>query len=371
MQIPGRSFSVGSKYRYGFNGKENDNEVKGEGNQQDYGMRIYDPRVGRFLSVDPITRSYPMLTPYQFASNRPIDGVDLDGLEYLTIRMYNLGIIDGKLTFRKIVEDHTMMSSEEIKSVHGISSGEFYRQFSRTFGKEGRGIKWIYYNQDGTQDGDPQWEMKQEFGDLGGLVPTESEMEYHGIYSGGGCITIYGPRYKHFGPNTVGSNAENNPYDFSRKPIDEADDISRTHDMMQDVIVDYQGWLEDTRTLDSDNWLIAKAEDYLKAISVGNTPGLISYTDRITNRPVSLESGRRAQGITGLFGAAITYKNWKVAALESMGLDPNNAKHQGAVTLKDWKPRFLSSNWFKKQILNASGGGKSKEQMAEYWKPKK
>lgn len=80
--MPGRKWDNGSKYRYGFNGKENDNDVKGEGNQQDYGMRIYDPRLGRFLSVDPLTRSYPMLTPYQFASNRPIDGIDLDGLEF-------------------------------------------------------------------------------------------------------------------------------------------------------------------------------------------------------------------------------------------------------------------------------------------------
>lgn len=69
-------------YRYGFNGKENDNEVKGEGNQQDYGMRIYDPRLGRFLSSDPLTSKFAMLTPYQFASNRPIDGIDLDGLEF-------------------------------------------------------------------------------------------------------------------------------------------------------------------------------------------------------------------------------------------------------------------------------------------------
>jgi RHS repeat-associated protein len=67
--------------RYGFNGKENDNEVKGEGNQQDYGMRIYDPRLGRFLSTDPITGEYPELTPYQFASNTPIQAIDLDGLE--------------------------------------------------------------------------------------------------------------------------------------------------------------------------------------------------------------------------------------------------------------------------------------------------
>lgn len=81
MIMPGRSFSS-SFYRYGFNGKENDNEVKGEGNQQDYGMRIYDPRIGKFLSVDPITKQYPELTPYQFASNRPIDGIDQDGLEW-------------------------------------------------------------------------------------------------------------------------------------------------------------------------------------------------------------------------------------------------------------------------------------------------
>ncbi|HTL09870.1 MAG TPA: RHS repeat-associated core domain-containing protein, partial [Chitinophagaceae bacterium] len=70
-----------ASYRYGFNGKENDNEVKGEGNQYDYGFRIYDPRVGRFLSVDPLFKGYPWYTPYQFAGNMPIWAIDLDGLE--------------------------------------------------------------------------------------------------------------------------------------------------------------------------------------------------------------------------------------------------------------------------------------------------
>jgi len=69
------------RYRFTFNGKENDNEVKGQGNWQDYGMRIYDPRLGRFPSVDPITKKFPMLTPYQFASNNPIRLIDIDGLE--------------------------------------------------------------------------------------------------------------------------------------------------------------------------------------------------------------------------------------------------------------------------------------------------
>jgi RHS repeat-associated protein len=83
MVMPGRNYNNGTTkdYRYGFNGKENDNEVKGEGNQQDYGMRIYDPRLGRFLSEDPITEEYPELTPYQFASNTPIWSIDIDGME--------------------------------------------------------------------------------------------------------------------------------------------------------------------------------------------------------------------------------------------------------------------------------------------------
>jgi RHS repeat-associated protein len=80
MLQPDRHYSLGS-YRYGFNGKENDNEVKGEGNQQDYGMRISDPRIGKFLTIDPLSSKYPELTPYQFASDNPIYGIDLDGLE--------------------------------------------------------------------------------------------------------------------------------------------------------------------------------------------------------------------------------------------------------------------------------------------------
>ena len=89
MTMPGRKYNqANAKYRYGFNGKENDNDVKSEGNQLDYGMRIYDPRLGRFLSTDTITQEYPELTPYQFASNRPIDDIDMDGLEYTPAGRY-------------------------------------------------------------------------------------------------------------------------------------------------------------------------------------------------------------------------------------------------------------------------------------------
>jgi RHS repeat-associated protein len=83
MQMVGRTFDAAGStaYRYGFNGKENDSEVKGEGNQQDYGMRIYDPRLGKFLSVDPLMKDYPWNSTYAFAENDVIRSIDLDGLE--------------------------------------------------------------------------------------------------------------------------------------------------------------------------------------------------------------------------------------------------------------------------------------------------
>ncbi len=83
MNMPGRKFSGGSEYRYGFNGKELDTE---DPIQYDYGFRIYDPRLARFKSLDPLQKKFPELTPYQFASNSPIANVDLDGKEALDYR---------------------------------------------------------------------------------------------------------------------------------------------------------------------------------------------------------------------------------------------------------------------------------------------
>ena len=81
----------GVDYRYGFDGKEKDDEIKGVGDQIDYGMRVYDPRVGRFMSVDPMEVSYPWYSPYHFAGDNPIEYLDLDGLEELDHRYKLVG----------------------------------------------------------------------------------------------------------------------------------------------------------------------------------------------------------------------------------------------------------------------------------------
>ena len=103
LEIPNRSYSnttfSNSNYRFGFNGKESDrNGEWGSSVHYDYGFRIYDPSIARFLSVDPLTSSYPWYTPYQFAGNKPIYAIDLDGLEeFPASTPFPEGYLDSRL----------------------------------------------------------------------------------------------------------------------------------------------------------------------------------------------------------------------------------------------------------------------------------
>jgi len=80
MLLPKRHGSV-DLYRYGFQGQEKDDEVKGEGNSINYKFRMHDPRVGRFFATDPLEPNYPWNSPYVFAENDVIRFLDLEGLE--------------------------------------------------------------------------------------------------------------------------------------------------------------------------------------------------------------------------------------------------------------------------------------------------
>ncbi len=66
-------------YRFGFNGGEKDNEIKGKGNSLDLGLRMYDTRLGRMMKVDPRTAEYPWQTPYAYHRNSPIHWLDYLG----------------------------------------------------------------------------------------------------------------------------------------------------------------------------------------------------------------------------------------------------------------------------------------------------
>ena len=81
MLMPERNWtsSGAETYRYAYNGMEQDNEVSGNGNSYTTEFRQYDPRLGRWKSLDPMNRLFPNMTPYNAFLNNPIMYVDRNG----------------------------------------------------------------------------------------------------------------------------------------------------------------------------------------------------------------------------------------------------------------------------------------------------
>jgi RHS repeat-associated protein len=88
MQMQGREFAGGMRYRWGFGAQER-NEHTGE--SYAYKFRFYDARLCRFLSVDPISFQYPWNSSYAFAENMVIRCIDLEGKEAFLVGIKNNG----------------------------------------------------------------------------------------------------------------------------------------------------------------------------------------------------------------------------------------------------------------------------------------
>ena len=71
---------------YKYNGKELDR--KGGLDWYDYGARMYDATLGRFMKTDRFSEKYVSLSPYQYGANNPVNNVDINGD---SIAVLNLG----------------------------------------------------------------------------------------------------------------------------------------------------------------------------------------------------------------------------------------------------------------------------------------
>ncbi|MCB9251553.1 MAG: hypothetical protein H6605_03750 [Flavobacteriales bacterium] len=126
----GRSWSGGT-YRYGFNGKEKDDEINVDGGSYDFGVRIYDSRLGKWLAVDPEFRSYPSNSPYTFALDNPIMFEDYEGSKIkfsLALRIFHRDVYKAQLTYLK---------SESGKEIYGDFATK--RQAKKFWGEHNAG----------------------------------------------------------------------------------------------------------------------------------------------------------------------------------------------------------------------------------------
>lgn len=173
MLVPNRTASS-TAYRYGFQGQEKDDEIKGEGNSLNYKYRMHDPRVGRFFAVDPLTKKYPHYTPYSFSGNKVIAWGEIEGLEEgFVIDGGNITRVEGPVAGSFDSEQAAFNSkfSSEVKHKSQPAGQATMRADTRTYGqKESQRLK--------IEDGVRKKEMyKQVFTNPGMQIA-------HGVYVG-------------------------------------------------------------------------------------------------------------------------------------------------------------------------------------------
>ena len=143
MQMPNPDNLIAAAgYRYGFQGQEMDNEIKGVGNSYAFEYRIQDPRLGRFLSIDPLAGAYAWNSPYAFAENRVIDGVDLEGKEWSQATNLTSGHMGFTIHLKVInssdvsnaqiadwLDKSTPYFTKALRSASKVTTGEITYQF--------------------------------------------------------------------------------------------------------------------------------------------------------------------------------------------------------------------------------------------------
>ena len=113
-------------YRYGFNGMEKDDEVKGNGNSLDFGARIYDARIGRWLSLDPMAKEYPSLSDYSYTANNPILFIDVGG-KWLGVTIFFFeGEIGAGLGYGLNYIEQTGVAYDDVGQTQFVMSNAVY-----------------------------------------------------------------------------------------------------------------------------------------------------------------------------------------------------------------------------------------------------
>lgn len=304
--VPGRNLASG--YRFGFQGQEMDNEMKGLGGSINYKYRVHDPRIGRFLSIDQLTKDFPHNSPYAFSENRVIDGVELEGLEYITIH--------------HTIDPKTKLEVARAYDFKYLNKKSWY--YSESFGPEGRGIKHTYKYTDGSEAPEARWDLHQE-----GWF-TGNSISMNGFYSGDGCITYTGY----------------DDYDFRWAPRDIQDAISKIHDMDYAAVKNKVGILEDTRTLKADRKMVKSiAKSFFTA----------------EFKASSLEAKHGSYKAIMFIDLMAGYKAWKVKELEKLGYDPYDPETMDRVNINMYpKPGEVL-------ILKQAQGGHSNDDKRD-WK---
>ncbi|TKC60159.1 hypothetical protein FBD94_14690 [Pedobacter hiemivivus] len=116
-----RSLS-GTENKYQYNGKEKQDLEK----MYDYGARFYDPVIGRWNVIDPMSGLYMSESPYAFAGNSPVTFVDEGGLFKINAQFARLYPTLTRMLkyYLPMLKDNKVVRNAFIKTT-GMGNAEF------------------------------------------------------------------------------------------------------------------------------------------------------------------------------------------------------------------------------------------------------
>jgi RHS repeat-associated protein len=124
-------------YRFAFNGQEGDDEVNGKGNSLNFGARIFDSRIGRWMSLDPLMKKFSGFSTYCFAIGNPIYYKDYDGRDIIPSNWFK------KSSYSPIL-DNILANKESLS---------FYTQILKQYDNTDKDLTLRYNNSAFTNDG--------------------------------------------------------------------------------------------------------------------------------------------------------------------------------------------------------------------------
>src|SRR5690606_17652853 len=90
--------------------------------------RNHQPDIGRFFNVDPLAEDYYYNSPYAFSENRVIDGIELEGLEWKSIKDKDTGITTRQLTVQMYNE--AGLNDKQLTNVQNSMKNQIAKSFS-------------------------------------------------------------------------------------------------------------------------------------------------------------------------------------------------------------------------------------------------
>ena len=121
------SSNLGQNWKY--QGQERTPEM--DLNIDEWKYRVSDPAIGRFWQIDPLAEDYVYNSTYAFAENRVIDGFELEGLEWKSIKDDDTGNTKLQLTIQ-LYNDSSLSSEKLNDRVEAMKT-----QFAESYSGEG------------------------------------------------------------------------------------------------------------------------------------------------------------------------------------------------------------------------------------------